>query len=182
MAPVKDTVKDSSLTDLVRYPPRISLPLLVGLVLPPRPEEAAQAVALPARHDVDVEVRHALRDLGVDRGEAPVRPEAFLHGAGDALDGGEERWDERGGKREQVGRVLPGHDQDVALEDGPRIEEGADGVLAKDEGGGDLAADYGAEGAGGHRAHLSMRAAPRRERQQIHEVACGFPSSRPGRV
>src|SRR5882672_9607954 len=66
-------------------PLRVLLALAIRFVLGPRPEEAAQPVALAPGHDVHVQVRHALRDLRVHRDEAAVGPERRLHGAGDAL-------------------------------------------------------------------------------------------------
>src|SRR3954464_3409545 len=171
-----------TLAHRLRDPRREPFPFLVRVVLRPRPEEPAQAVALPARDDVHVQVRDALRDLVVDRDEAAVRLERLLHRAGDALHGSEDRRHEWRGERQEVVRVLARNHQDVALEDGSRVQEGADGLLLKDEGGGDLAADDGAEGASRHRAHLTMRASPRRERQQFRGLAGGFPSSRPCRV
>ena len=56
----------------------VRLRLAVG-VLRARPEEAAQPVALGARHDVEVQVRHRLAHGVVDRHEGALRAEAVLH-------------------------------------------------------------------------------------------------------
>src|SRR3982751_5532067 len=54
--------------------------LLVRGVLRSRPEEAAQPVLAPPRDDVDVQVRHRLRDDVVDRVEDPVGLHRVAHG------------------------------------------------------------------------------------------------------
>src|SRR4051812_20883928 len=59
--------------------------LLVGGVLRPRPEEAAQAVLAPARDDVDVEVGHRLRDDVVDRVEDALGLHRVAHGDAETL-------------------------------------------------------------------------------------------------
>ena len=97
-----------------------------------RPEEAAQAVLAAARHDVDVQVRHALRDLVVHRDEGAVRAQAGLDGARDALDGARTACRARpAGRSDSVGDVGARDDQHVALEHRARVEEGRGVVVAQ---------------------------------------------------
>ncbi len=49
-----------------------------------RPEETLQAVAFPARHDVDVNVRHTLAHAVVDGYESAFRAKCILHHSGEA--------------------------------------------------------------------------------------------------
>ena len=55
---------------------------LAFFIGPAWPEESAKPVLRPARHDVDVQVRHALAYAIVDRHERTFGPESFLNGAG----------------------------------------------------------------------------------------------------
>ena len=66
---------------------------LARAVLRPGPEEAAQPVALSPRHDVHVEVGHALADDVVVGDERAFGAERARQDAGDALDALEERAD-----------------------------------------------------------------------------------------
>src|SRR3954471_14980673 len=63
------------------------LGLLVVGVLRPRPEEPAQPVLAPPRHDVDVQVGHALGDDVVDRVEDALGLHRVAHGDRDPLRG-----------------------------------------------------------------------------------------------
>ena len=61
----------------IASPSRVGVVRHLGVVgvLRPRPEEPAQPVALRPRHDVQVQVRHALADGVVHRHEGPLRPQ-----------------------------------------------------------------------------------------------------------
>src|SRR6476469_3191698 len=84
--------------------------LLLGRVLRARPEEAAQPVALGARHDVDVQVRDRLAHDVVHRDEAALRTERLHDGGGEALGRPEQRGVQVGGQLEQGVDVLPRHE------------------------------------------------------------------------
>ena len=107
-----------------RDPRRVGGRLLGGVVLRPGPEEPAQPVALGARYDVGVQVRHRLADLVVHRDERPAGAKPGLHRDGHALHVDEVRPDVG---RRQVGQhldVRPRHHQHVAFEDRPVVEKG----------------------------------------------------------
>ena len=61
-------------------------------VLRPRPEESAQPVTASSRHDVSVQMRHALAHDVVDRHERALRVECRREGSSDALHGVKERF------------------------------------------------------------------------------------------
>ena len=128
--------------------------LAVG-VLRPRPEEAAQPVALGARHDVEVQVRHRLAHGVVDRDERPLRTEGLRDRDRDTLRGLHERVAELGREVRQRVDVLARHQQDVPLEHRPRVEERDEVVGLEHEVTGQVAGDDLAEDA---RAHGSDRA------------------------
>ena len=100
----------------------------VGVVPGPGPEETPQAVLAPAGHDVDVQVRDALADDGVRRGEACPRPRARRpatreHGADRRARAGPSA------RRAQTFRCSTwslGDDERVAGEERPVVEERAD--------------------------------------------------------
>ena len=97
----------------------------------PRPEEAAQPVALGPRHDVDVEVGDALADDVVVGDERALGAQRHRHGRGQQLDALEERPDvgELGQRHDVLGR----HDQHVAGEQRRAVEEGDGDVVAVDD-------------------------------------------------
>ncbi len=55
------------------------------LIFPTRPEESAQSIPPPARHDVNVEVRNALAYGVVDGDKTPVAVHSLLHGSSHKL-------------------------------------------------------------------------------------------------
>ncbi len=102
-----------------------------------RPEEAAQAVALGARHDVQVQVRHRLADHIVGCDERALGAQSVDHGSGDELGRRQEGVTQLGrqvGQRRDVG---VGHHERVPLEDGPSIQEGDDVLVPPDDAGRD---------------------------------------------
>jgi len=62
-----------------------------AFVLLPRPEEAAQAIFLPTRNDVNVKVRHALADAVVHRNERALGLHGLFDRSGDQLRVAKER-------------------------------------------------------------------------------------------
>src|SRR5690242_8518705 len=69
------------------YPVAILRSLVIRLVPYPRPEEAAQPIALRPRHYVRMQVRHALADDVVDGDEAALCPERLRQRGADQLNG-----------------------------------------------------------------------------------------------
>ena len=119
----------------------------------PRPEEAAQPVALRPRHDVHVEVGDALADDVVVGDERALRAQRHGHGGSDQLHPLEERPDVR-----QLGQrhdVLRRDDEHVPGEQRRPVEERHGDVVAVDDLGQLLAGDDGAEGATGAHARLT---------------------------
>src|SRR3954462_6421664 len=97
------------------------LGLLVVGVLRPRPEEPAQPVLAPPRHDVDVQVGHALGDDVVDRVEDALGLHRVAHGDRDPL-----RGERQGAQQLVVGvpqrlDVRARHQQRVAREERPVV-------------------------------------------------------------
>jgi len=74
--------------------------ILVGLS---RPEEASEAVPAPTRHNVNVQVGHALTNSVVDGNKGSLSVQSLLDGARQELDIREERGGKLGG---QVGQGL----------------------------------------------------------------------------
>ena len=112
---------------------------LADVVPLPRPEGAAESVALGARHHVQVQVRHGLADGVVHGDEGPLRAELVDDGRGDPLRGGEERVAQ---PRRQVGQghdVLARDEQHVPLEDRALVEERDQVVGLEHEVGGQVA-------------------------------------------
>jgi len=96
---------------------------LAFVVFRPRPEEAAQSVAFTARHDVHVQVRHALADTVVDGYERPLRFHCSLDRDRKNLNIAEERACYR---RRQISKsfdVLLRDQEYVACEHGSGIEK-----------------------------------------------------------
>src|SRR5437762_8935636 len=92
---------------------RDGLGLIRGGVLRAGPEEAAQAVLAIPRHDMDVEVGHALADAVVDRDERTGGAERGLHRAREPLRLSEQRSDELRRQVDQRLVVHLGHEQGV---------------------------------------------------------------------
>jgi hypothetical protein len=106
---------------------------------------AEEAIVVATRHDVDVEVRHALTDHIVNRHERAVATGSVRHGASQTLREGEE-WAQLGdGQIEKGPNMLPGHEQNVAGQERPSIEEGDACWIVENDLGGRIAADDGAE-------------------------------------
>ena len=61
--------------------PRCFAQMLLAVVPAPRPEETFQSIALAARHDVDMQVRHALAHTVVDRDERAFGAERGFDGS-----------------------------------------------------------------------------------------------------
>ena len=91
-------------------------------VLRAGPEEAAQAVLVAARYDVDVQVGYALADSVVHGDEAAVRFEPRLDCTRDQLRIGEKRAHEGLGYVEQRLVVLPRDQQAVTGEERAAVE------------------------------------------------------------
>src|SRR3954447_22788657 len=72
-------------TNMGGDPIRHLLGLLVAGVLRPRPEEPPQPVLAPPRHDVEVQVRHRLRDDVVGGGEDALGLHRVAHRDREAL-------------------------------------------------------------------------------------------------
>src|SRR6478609_2854971 len=98
--------------------------LLLRGVGRPRPEEAAEPVALGTRDDVHVQVRHGLAHDVVHRHERALCAERTDDGRGEALGGPEHRGVQLGREVEEGVDVSSRHEQDVTLEDRAAVEEG----------------------------------------------------------
>ena len=146
--------------------------LAVG-VLRAGPEEAAQPVALGARDDVEVQVRHRLADRVVDRDEGSLRAEAVLDRGRDPLRGGEEAVAQPGRQVREGLDVLARDEQDVALEDRPGVEEGDEVVGLEDEVAGQVAGHDPAEDAVSHADSVPVR--PGAPGQVGHRWRCRAP-------
>ena len=100
---------------------------------------------MAARHDMDVEVRHALADHIIDRHERAVATHSLRHGASQTLHEGEE-WSHFVDGQIGKGRdMLPGHEQNVAGQEWSSIEEGDASWIVEDDLGGRISTNYGAE-------------------------------------
>lgn len=93
-----------------------------------RPEESLQAIALPSRHDVHVQMRHALAHLVVDGDESSLRLQRFLNRARQLSRVGEQWLHEAIVEIEQGIRMQLGHEQAMSGEQRPVIQE-SDGML-----------------------------------------------------
>ena len=89
----------------------------------PRPEETAQAIFLPARNDVYVQVRHALAHSIVNRDKRALRLHAPLDGARQHLDIAEKRRNELRGKIFERFTVQLGDQQRVARKKRTMVQE-----------------------------------------------------------
>jgi hypothetical protein len=98
------------------------------LVVVAGPEEAAQAVALPPGHYVNMQVGHALADLVVYGHKRAVGVDRGAHRDAEAAGRGEQRLEEVIGQLVEALDVLAGHQECVPGKQGPAVEEG-DGVL-----------------------------------------------------
>jgi len=74
---------------------------------------AEQSITFAAWHDVDVQVRHALRNSDVEGNERALRVQSGLHRARDALHDQEERSDLVGWQVLERGVVGLRYDEDV---------------------------------------------------------------------
>ena len=102
---------------------------------------------MATRHDVNMEVRHALADHVIDCQERAFGSGRSGQGPRQALRQGEER--PHFGDR-QIGKgrdMRPGHEQNVAGQEGEAIEECDPRCIVEDDLGGRIAADDGAENA-----------------------------------
>jgi hypothetical protein len=88
------------------------------------PKESFQTVFLAARHDMDVEVWHALTDTVVNGNEAPFSPQALLNRVCQKLSVSEKRADETAGKVRQSLEMFSGGQQAMAGEKGPAVQKG----------------------------------------------------------
>jgi hypothetical protein len=121
--------------------------LIVIMVRATRPGQVAaeEAVVVATRHDVNVEVRHALADDIVNRQERASVTSCQGHGARQVPREGEERA-HFGGR--QIGKrrdMQPGHQQHVAGQERASIEECDPRWIVEDDLGGCFAAEDGAE-------------------------------------
>lgn len=95
----------------------------VVLIMAARPEESLEAVTLPPRHHVNVNVRHALAYTVVDRDERSLRAECLFHQRAETAGLREQL---RGKRIGEVGEELimnPRNHQAVARKQRPMIEE-----------------------------------------------------------
>src|SRR3954453_15177191 len=106
---------------------------------------AEEAIVMAARHDVDVEVRHALADHIVDRHERAVATGSLRHGASQTLREGEEWAHFADGQIGKGRHMLPGHEQNVAGQEWSSIEEGDARWIVEDDLGGGTAPGGGSE-------------------------------------
>jgi hypothetical protein len=108
---------------------------------------AEEAIVMATRHDMDMEVRHALADHVVDCHERTVAIRGLRHGACQTSREGEE-WSHCGDGQIGKGRdMLPGHEQNVTGQERAPIEEGDTSWIVEDDLGRRIAADDGAEDA-----------------------------------
>lgn len=95
-----------------------------GIVRLARPEETTETIFPAPRHDVHVEMRHALADAVVDGHEGTVGCKRGLDSTSQELGGGKERLYERGGEIRKGFDVVFRNEQGMARKDGPMVEEG----------------------------------------------------------
>jgi len=119
-------------------------------VLPARPEEALQTVALAARHHVDVDVRHALADAVIKGHEGAIRAERLLYYRTQPVRGREEFRGNRWRQFRQRLVMAARNQQAMPGKQRPVIEEGEAGGLCENHRRGYLAGGDLAEGAGRH--------------------------------
>jgi hypothetical protein len=121
--------------------------LIVIAVRAARPGEVAaeEAVVVATRHDVNVEVWHALADDIVDRHERAFATGGPRHGARQALCEGEE-WSHVGDGQIGKGRDMrPGHQENMAGQERASIEECDSRWIVEDDLGRSFTADDGTE-------------------------------------
>jgi hypothetical protein len=108
---------------------------------------AEEAIVMATRHDVDMEVRHALADHVVDRHERTVVTSRLRQCACQTSREGEEGAHFGGGQIGKGGDMLSGDEQNVAGQERASIEEGDTRWIVEDDLGRRIAADDGAEDA-----------------------------------
>jgi hypothetical protein len=125
------------------------LKVIVVTVRVARPGKIAaeETILMATRHDMDMEVRHALADHIVDRHERTVATGGLRHGAGQASREGEEGTHFGHGQIGKGRDVLPRHEQNVAGQERASIEEGDARWIVEDDLGRRIAADDSAEDA-----------------------------------
>ena len=102
------------------------------------PEEAAQPVPEASRHDVQVNVRDGLADNVVQREEGALCPERSLLSCAHPPAGRQEAAQELLGHLGE-GRVMDArHDESVAVEHGPVVQEGHAGLVLEEQVGWEL--------------------------------------------
>jgi hypothetical protein len=124
------------------------LHLIVVAVRAARPGEVAaeEAVVVATRHDMNVEVRHALADNIVDRHERAFATGGPRHGARQALCKGEERSHVGDGQIGKGRDMRPGHQENMAWQERASIEECDSRWIVEDDLGRSFTADDGTEG------------------------------------
>jgi hypothetical protein len=95
----------------------------LALVWPSRPEESLEAIFPPARHDVRVQMRHALTNAVIDRYKGAVGLERSLDRAGEQLHIAEERSDQVLGQVRQSFVVAFGNQQAMSRKNRAMIEK-----------------------------------------------------------
>ena len=107
----------------------------------PRPEEAAQAILLAPRHDVDVQVRNALADAVVDGHESAVRHQRQFHRARQQLGIREIGLNQRGGGPPAFRNAVSGISSVWPGNTGRWSRNASDVSSSKTDGRGDRASD-----------------------------------------
>jgi hypothetical protein len=123
----------TGLVERVAKPRRVIRGFGVRLVTQPRPEKSAQAVAPGSRHNVKMQMRHALTDDVICRYERALAAQGRWHNSTDQLDAKKERPDGRGRQVRKGYDVLAGSHQDMTLEHRPAIQEGDDLFVGADD-------------------------------------------------
>ena len=119
-----------------------------------RPEKSAQSVLLAARHNVHVEVRHALAHPVIDCEEGPLGSCSLFDRLAEDPRAFEERTGIGGRQVGQCGVVGPRDDQAMSREQRAVIQEGKKTFVLEDDRSGHLAGGDLAKGAGGR--HLPI--------------------------
>jgi hypothetical protein len=108
---------------------------------------AEEAIVMATRHDMDMEVWHALADHVVDRHERTVAAGGLRHGACQTSRESEEGAYFGDGQIGKSRDMLPGHEQNVTRQERALIEERDTNWIVENDLGRRLAADDGAEDA-----------------------------------
>ena len=115
--------------------------LFLALVGRAGPKEAFQAVFAASRHNVDMQMRHALADAIVNRYKRPVRIHRRLDGEREKLGILKERRDQLLGQITQGFVVLFRNQEAMAGKNGTMIEKGQRCLIFKNQSGNHLPAD-----------------------------------------